>query len=56
MIQTKLFYVSEILPLVVLILNTDIHLIMTQVSYAVTMSELCACNQKCNSVLYCVSK
>jgi len=32
MIQTKQFYVSEILPLVVLILNTDIHLIMTQVS------------------------
>ena len=32
MIQTKQFYVSEILLLVVLILNTDIHLIMTQVS------------------------
>jgi len=32
MIQTKQFYFSEILLLVVLILNMDIHLIMTQVS------------------------
>jgi hypothetical protein len=45
-IQIKQFYVSEILPHVVLILNMDIHLIMTQVSYTVTVSDFCASNER----------